>query len=492
LIASFDYTYDAVGQRQQAIEYFDADGDGIIDAAASGEDTHQSFNWQYDNLDRLIEEHFDANSDGPSADDYIHTFAYDLASNRVEQAVDEGADVTNDETITYTHDGNDRVLSEMSDVSGTTTSSYTEAGDLLTKTSAGGPTTEYTYNATGRMATVDIDGDGSDDVTYVYDAGGVRVSQTNTTTSSTTEFLIDPQNPTGYAEQIEEFVNTGGGGTPELVRSFVIGLMLISQSEHAPGAPGSIAATHVFAHDAHGSTRLLLTPAAAVHEVYTYTAFGDPLGFNPDTAATPWLFAGDGIYETSTGLTYHLQRRRDGHVFTQMDPFAGAIGNPLTLHKFGYAHQNPVTGVDPSGELTMVSVLKGMAIGATVGAVSGAVVGGTAGYLKGGIQGAQAGAINGLLVGGLFGAGIGGGTAALAPVLMSTFSLSPAAAYASAGFVVSTPTRIASFAELGLSIRSRDSVNIGFSALGVVAGYLPFVTGREQSFGSSGSRVGKA
>jgi len=371
LVASIDYAYNAVGQRTESVEYFDADGDGVIDAASTGEDVHQTFAWTYDNLDRLVEEHYDRNSDGASSEDYIHTFAYDLASNRVEQTLDPGADGAIDETITYAHDNNDRLLTETSDVEGETSYSYNDAGDLLSKTppaASGEPATHYTYDATGRMVGVDSDDDGVDEVTYTYDAAGVRVTKTDVTASSTTEFLIDPQNPTGYAKPIEEHVDG------QLARSYAIGLLIHSQTEHQAGLAGPADTTLYFIQDAAGHTRALLdaagtiartADAVAVAQIFTYEAFGDLFSITQAEPLTDWRRA-DGAHDPQTGFTYHLARWRDGHVFTQMDPFAGDVGFPQSLHKFGFAHNSPIVFTDPSGLFVWQPWLVGIAAHAEI------------------------------------------------------------------------------------------------------------------------------
>ncbi len=36
----------------------------------------------------------------------------------------------------------------------------------------------------------------------------------------------------------------------------------------------------------------------------------------------------------------------------RLDPFAGNMQDPLSLHKYAYVHGDPVQGADPSGEFT--------------------------------------------------------------------------------------------------------------------------------------------
>lgn len=40
-----------------------------------------------------------------------------------------------------------------------------------------------------------------------------------------------------------------------------------------------------------------------------------------------------------------------------MDPFGGNHYDPQSLHKYSYAHGDPVNGIDPSGEFTLIELL---------------------------------------------------------------------------------------------------------------------------------------
>jgi len=285
ILAQFAYQYDAVVNRTQAIETLNSQT--------------RTFTWAYDHLNRLVEETLTASD----LDDYTHTFSYDLASNRVEKVVDSTND-TLDETITYTHDGNDRLLTETSTLGSTTTYGYNEAGDQISKTDASG-TTNFRFDADGRLIGIDTNNDGTDEITYQYNAQGLRVSKTHG--SDTTTYHYDLQNPTGYAKAIEELLNG------VLQRSYTFGHRVVSQWDAADGT------IHLH-HDIHGSARAVLSTAKAVLETYTYSAFGDGLGFDEGTAKTTWLFAGDGQYDNASGLIYHLERWRNGHRFVSVDP----------------------------------------------------------------------------------------------------------------------------------------------------------------------------
>ena len=60
-----------------------------------------------------------------------------------------------------------------------------------------------------------------------YNGDGSRVKKTVGTT--TTYYLLDDQNPSGYAQVLEEW--TASGGTTNLSRVYNYGLQLISQRQ---------------------------------------------------------------------------------------------------------------------------------------------------------------------------------------------------------------------------------------------------------------------
>jgi len=56
--------------------------------------------------------------------------------------------------------------------------------------------------------------------------------------------------------------------------------------------------------------------------------------------------------------------------FHNMDTFEGRNGEPLTLHKYLYAHSNPVMGIDPSGNFTLVQALATTVVVGTLTAIA--------------------------------------------------------------------------------------------------------------------------
>jgi len=79
------------------------------------------------------------------------------------------------------------------------------------------------------------------------------------------------------------------------------------------------------------------------------------LGGNPtptDPAATNLLYAGE---QFDANLSqYYLRARyydQNNGRFSRMDPFAGSNQDPQSLHRYLYAHCNPINRIDPAGEM---------------------------------------------------------------------------------------------------------------------------------------------
>jgi RHS repeat-associated protein len=105
--------------------------------------------------------------------------------------------------------------------------------------------------------------------------------------------------------------------------------------------------------DGHGSTRILWNIDGNPFEFYAYDAFGNMLAGPGLTgaadASTRLLYSGE--QTDQTGLQYLRARYYDPRTgrFNRLDPFAGITSDPLSLHKYTYAHNDPVSGHDPTG-----------------------------------------------------------------------------------------------------------------------------------------------
>jgi len=88
------------------------------------------------------------------------------------------------------------------------------------------------------------------------------------------------------------------------------------------------------------------------------------LGGNPTSApATNLLYAGE-QFDVASQMYYNRARWYDTNSgrFNRVDPFTGNNVDPQSLHKYNYAHNNPINGIDPSG-FSLTNLLFAVVIG---------------------------------------------------------------------------------------------------------------------------------
>ncbi len=199
---------------------------------------------------------------------------------------------------------------------------------------------------------------------YRYDHNGNRISTRRMVNedadpygmyevNEVTTYLMNSANPTGYTQVLEEWLADGWEHPQTLRRSYLLGLDVIGQAD-AGTAPEPI----TLIYDGHGSTRRLAdsTGALVAGQAYTYDAFGNlKSDQTAETVQTPLLYSGEWT-NLDTGLQYLRARHYDPSVgrFTRMDPFAGNIQDPQSLHKYLYCHGDPVNGIDPTGRFAVL------------------------------------------------------------------------------------------------------------------------------------------
>jgi RHS repeat-associated protein len=157
------------------------------------------------------------------------------------------------------------------------------------------------------------------------------------------------------------------------IASYLYGLDLISQVR------GNVDSYYLV--DGLGSTRGLTNASGMVTNTYSYDAFGNLIASAGGTANN-YLFAGE-QFDPNLGDYYQRQRYYDTDTgrFTRRDTYEGNFEDPMSLHKYLYAHANPVNNTDPSGLYTLSEFAT---IGAIIGALSGKSIGGYAGYVNNG------------------------------------------------------------------------------------------------------------
>ncbi|MDB6028311.1 MAG: wapA7, partial [Verrucomicrobiales bacterium] len=197
--------------------------------------------------------------------------------------------------------------------------------------------------------------DGNTTIRLVYDGDGNRVRKivtVGTGTPTTTRYLVDDRNPTGYSQVLEEWKSIGNAAST-LGRSYVYGNDLISQKQN----DGTL---HYYGYDGHGNVRALINASGQVTDSYSYDAFGLLIHQWHLNAETPnrYLYCGE-QWDSDLGM-YFLRARylspESGRFWT-MDTYDGEVQEPLSLHKYLYAHSDPVDNLDPSGNWSLTEQL---------------------------------------------------------------------------------------------------------------------------------------
>jgi len=312
LISSYHYTLGPAGNRLSVVEQ-------------SG----RTVNYTYDALYRLTQE---AITDPALGNDIIG-YTYDDFGNRLTKTDSDG-------TISYTYDANDRLLSEAGPTS-IATYTYDDNGNTLSKTE-GVETTLYSYDFENRLVGVNT---AAGATAYGYDPDGIRVAKSTGTVI--TRYLVDKNRD--YAQVLEE---TDNGS---LTVSYVYGDDLISQNR------GS---SYYYLYDGQMSTRQLTDGSGNVANTYTYDAFGIVLN-QAGVVANNYMYTGE-QYDSNAGFYYLRARYYNQGVgrFVTVDPFEGNTFEPVSLHKYLYASNNPVMYTDPSG--FMSSLAEAMTVSALV------------------------------------------------------------------------------------------------------------------------------
>jgi RHS repeat-associated protein len=269
----------------------------------------------------------------PVHGDQIIAYTYDPVGNRLSKA-DSVKGPTN-----YTYDENDRLLTENG-----TSYTYDNNGNTISKTE-GSDVTTYSYDYENRLIGAQTP---TLLVNYTYDADGIRVS--SSVDGTVTKYIVDKNRD--YAQVLED--RDGGAG---LIASYVYGDDLISMERS-----GAISYYH---YDGQMSTRKLTDATETITDSYLYDAFGILLNRIGSTINN-YLYTGE-QYDLNIGFYYLRARYYNqaiGRFFSPdpMEPLPEAIYDPPSLHTYVYTNNNPVNYFDPSGNMSLSSVMVSISI----------------------------------------------------------------------------------------------------------------------------------
>lgn len=312
IVGSETYTLHPTGRRTR-LESFDGT-------------TTTTRQYRYDLLYRLFEE---TTLDQANVVIQSGSYTYDKVGNRV-YGIEDGVHTA------YAYDANDRLLS-----AGGVTYAYDAAGNVLSETEDG-QTRTYDWDAKHRLQQASTP---QGLIDYLYDVDGIRTAKT--VNGNRTDYVVDHN--TAYAQVLLEADATG------TATAYTRGLALLEQNRNGTSS--------YFHADALGSTKQLSDSSGTVTDRYAYTAFGKP---QSATGATPnsYRYTGE-QFDDSLGQYYLRARNYDPRTgrFTGRDPFAGIDSNPVTLHDYIYAGNDPALNTDPGGQMFGIN---GAMAGATI------------------------------------------------------------------------------------------------------------------------------
>lgn len=265
--------------------------------------------YEYDSENRLTRAVY---SDAPNEE-----YVFDKAGNRL--SLTKGG-----ETTDYTYDAAGRIQT-----AGSTAYDFDGNGNLIRKTEDG-EVTQYFYDGESRLIRVALpDGE---KVHYQYDPFGNRIGREQG--ADITRYFLDGDN---ILFELDGNNNTLARYTSGLELDSWISMRRDGQS-------------YVYHTDALGSTTGLTGAGQELAAAYEYDAYGNILS-QEGSVVNPYTYTGR-EWDESIGFYYYRSRWYDGRIgrFTVKDQLSGKKENPTTFNKYIYTDNNPFSYVDPTGE----------------------------------------------------------------------------------------------------------------------------------------------
>jgi RHS repeat-associated protein len=321
-LATYEYTYDAVGNRTKLIESIlqpdetpgwaykvylpnifspgDGSGEDVFwnPPAIVGSTPTATITYEYDPLNRLISSDYNTG-------EFFH-YTYDPLGNRLSQETLAGID-------SYLYDDASRI-SEVNGIS----YDWDSKGNLLSD----GEST-FTYDHANRLTAFNEGG-----IDYGFSYNGLNDRLEQTIDGLATSYVVDLNAP--VTQVISDSTN-----------AYLYGLGRIGE-EQPNGWQYHLS-------DALTSVRQLSNSDGAITSVNSFEPYGDILNSAGDSAS---IYGFTGEVHDSTGLVYLRARYLEPNSgrFISMDTHEGYEALPQTLNKYAYGLSNPITLTDPSGE----------------------------------------------------------------------------------------------------------------------------------------------
>ena len=331
VLLRLDYRYDANGRIDRVTE-------------AGGPTT----DYAYDTAGRLTAE--SVTSGGSTR---TTRYEYDAAANLTRRTDPAGT------ATAFAADANDRLTGD-----GTWTYHYTDAGDLVRRTSAAA-TESFTYDARDRLVRVERTGAGAFDVRYAYDADGLLAERRDA--AGVVRYVWDRS--TALPQLLEERDGSGA-----LLRRYESNGVAVTQVIDADGS------RRLLLTDAQGSPRLVVTAGGQVvgrpgFDAYGRSTGGGLVGFT------------NGLADPLTGLVFLRSRWYAPALARFVTPDSAPVSqdDPQSVNRYAYVQGDPVNRTDPTGQelftLTAIAVTIGLITLASAGLT---IVGGVVSAYRGG------------------------------------------------------------------------------------------------------------
>jgi RHS repeat-associated protein len=331
VLETFGHSYNDAGRRTTSVE-----GSG------------RSISYAYNNIHRLTSEEIAVNgvSAGLPTTPGTLGYDYDAVGNRLTRTSDLAAPAPGNQAFSYNN--NDELAGVTYDLNGNPTASngntdiYDFEDRLIRRTRSDG-------------TVIDL----------AYDAEGNRVQKTVTAPGQPTKattYLIDSASASGWPQCVEE-VLTQPGTTNQAQRT------IYQYGPHGPISQQTTGSPEAdFLLDAHGSVRALADANGHILAAADYDAYSIPLATAGTIATTSGLGYNGEYYDADLGLIYLRARYYDPSTgrFLNRDPYQGAFEDPQSLHAYHFTGNDPVNGIDPSGNFFLPELLASISLRASI------------------------------------------------------------------------------------------------------------------------------